>query len=697
MRPIQAVSEPGFRAHDALIFGEHLANEVKQLLPIPAAVGFWFHDLAQPGQEFRPDQQQLLTADRESTIPVVRDDLLIIPLTGASSERVDVVVHDVDGALLAKMAPEWLTELQKNIGLRFFYTRQIYTDPGTGLYNQRALDVLASNASCWKSLFLVATVSRRRTSSGRYQKIAQIASLLEAVIPDPIFYFGQGVFGCVSRQCDHRLSLDFSHRLITRLKREKLHNVHVGFSCFSDAQSLEQRVDDCWQALVEAQRRGPYSLCDAASLKARDRHPFALPPTQVLRSLQRKWRGLERFGMAVFSVSDESGVPDLESLLPVGGSTAPLADDQQIVLLPGFTEVETAAWVTQAAGKISRACGRSPAAGYSNWPTPVATSRVDCLRNCRKAMEHGSFYGPDAVVGFDFLSLNVSGDLYFDEGDYKQAIREYRTGLQMQPDDVNLLNSLGVALAEVNRHREAVDCFSRALDGDAKNHMALVNKGMSCRLLGRDCEAVHCFEQALLCPDHRQQASLEFYLQLARMYCMNEQYTKAAALLNQWQGTDGAPEEFMFFRILGEACMGAGQNREAVQALQHSLQLYPGNADSLSMLGVLYILEGEGAEVGLSLCDKAVAMDETEPEYLYRRALALFYLSDFDQALIAVRAALRLQTNFDRAVLLRGRIYEGAGHKGKARQSYQRVLAMKKAGSFRKKQAVAGLKRLSTR
>jgi tetratricopeptide (TPR) repeat protein len=300
-------------------------------------------------------------------------------------------------------------------------------------------------------------------------------------------------------------------------------------------------------------------------------------------------------------------------------------------------------------------------------------------------------------VGFDFLSLNVSGDLYFDEGDYKQAIREYRTGLQMHPGDVNLLNSLGVALAEVNRHREAISCFSQVLDAESDNHMALVNKGMSCRLLDHNLEAVRCFERALRSPDHRQQASLEFYLQLARMYCTNEQYAKAVTLLKKWQKVEGSPEEFMFFRILGEACMGARQNRKAVQALQHSLQLYPGNADSLSMLGLLYILEGEGAEVGLSLCDKAVAMDETEPDHLYRLASALFYLSRFDQALDAVRRALRLQTSHGRAVLLRARIHEGAGHKGKARQSYQRVLAMKKAGPLQKKQAKTGLKRVSTR
>jgi tetratricopeptide (TPR) repeat protein len=184
--------------------------------------------------------------------------------------------------------------------------------------------------------------------------------------------------------------------------------------------------------------------------------------------------------------------------------------------------------------------------GFCHWPT-CGSGRLDSIRNCRKAILHGTFYGPGAVVAFDSLSLNVSGDLYFDEGDYKQAIKEYQAGLQMNPGDINLLNSLGVALAEVNRHREAMACFSGVLQQNPENHMALVNKGMSCRQLGRKREAVQCFEKALQCSDHEEHASLEFYLQLARLYCILEKYDQAVILLDQWRTLKGEPEEFMYF------------------------------------------------------------------------------------------------------------------------------------------------------
>ena len=141
--------------------------------------------------------------------------------------------------------------------------------------------------------------------------------------------------------------------------------------------------------------------------------------------------------------------------------------------------------------------------------------------------------------------------------------------------------------------------------------------------------------------------------------------------------------------------MGAGRNKDAIRALQCSLQIHPRNTESLSMLGLLYVLEGQGAEVGLSLCNRAVEMDETEAGFYFRLASALFHLDRFDEALKAVRSAIKLKRNHDLAVLLRGRIYENLGSIRQAKQSYHRVVAMKSAGNSPKKQARFRLKKIS--
>ena len=683
MIPFLPDHESGLCPFDALLFPGPLAEEVKKLLPIPASVGFCFHDplFLQFGH---PCSTDIRAVSREDEHPFLLNDILVVPLVLARHERLDVVVYDIDPLLLEKMAKDWLISLQKKIAHQLFGVRQRYIEPHTGLYNQRALQCCDARFDPWESLFFLSVVSRRRTVAGGYQTTAQLASLLGSVIGEPLFYFGQGVFGFLSRQSDHRKACQFSRRLITRLKREKLNRIHIGFSVIDDKISCQDVVTGCWNALVAAEQRGPYSLCDADSLDKRNTHPFALPEQTVLRQIQRKWCGVDRFGLALFSFADETkSLMALESMLVPGESCFPLSANGQFVLFIDYSPAKTRARVKDLAAALEKESGTPPDVGYCHWPTGTGQSKVDCLRSCRKAIVHGSFYGPGSIVAFDHISLHVSGDLYFDEGNYKKAIKEYRLGLQRQPDDKDLLNSLGVALAEVGRHREAVECFSSVLKSWPDNHMALVNKGMSCRILGRNSEATQCFEKALLAPDHKKEATIEMYLQLGRMYCQNEQYDKAVSLLAQWRNHRGEPDEFMFFRLMGEACLGAGRNKEAIGFLQKSLHLYPRNADSLSMLGLLYILEGEGDDVGLSLCQRAVLMDEAEPAHLYRMAMARYALEQYDQALLLVRQVVQCQKNNDRAVLLRGQIYEKMGQIRKACQSYQRVLVLPGASEER--------------
>ncbi len=680
MIPCLSDTEPGFRVFDALLFPDSLIQEVTRLLPLPASVGFCFHAsfLRQLGLDY---SEEILRSQPRQSRPFLLKTNLVIPLPSATlQERADLIIYDVDPLFFQKMDADWLVELQQGILKQFALQRLRYVDPVTGLYNQRALLAGPEEPSCWKALFFVATVSRRRTVTGRYQAVCSTATLLEAVTGEPVFCFGQGVFGFLGRPQDHKEACHFARRLITRLKREKLSRIHIGFSLFGEVELREPVLNRCWEALAEAERRGPYSLCDAASLQQSTQHPFALPEAAVLRRIQRKWCGVDKFGLALFSCQNGEMVA-LSTMLHEPGETSFNAPGiGQFVVFADQTKKQTAVRIDNIIKEVQKSSGQSIAVGYCAWPNTIGSSKVDCLRHCRKAIMHGSFYGEDAIVACDSLTFNVSGDLYLDEGDYKRALKEYRQGLIMQPGEVNLLNSLGVALAGVGRHRQAIECFSRVLGSLPDNHMALVNKAMSCRLIGDYASAVQCFEVALSSPDHDEQTTLEHYLQLGRLYCQAEQYEQAVDLLNSWLASRDEPEEFMFFRIIGEACLGAGKNREAICFLQRSLQLYPHNADSLSMLGLLYVLEGEGEEVGLSLCDKAIQMDETESAHLYRKAEVLFYLKRYTEALALVRQVVQQQKNNDRAVLLRAEIYDKIGHYRKARQSYQRVLSMNTAG-----------------
>ena len=118
------------------------------------------------------------------------------------------------------------------------------------------------------------------------------------------------------------------------------------------------------------------------------------------------------------------------------------------------------------------------------------------MLNARKALLHAEFYGPGHAVQFDAVSLNVSGDIHFSDGDLAGALREYRRGLECAPQDVNLLNSLGVTYALLNKNNLARSAFERVIHADPNNYMALYNLGLGAKVQGDIQGAVQLFERA---------------------------------------------------------------------------------------------------------------------------------------------------------------------------------------------------------
>ena len=75
-----------------------------------------------------------------------------------------------------------------------------------------------------------------------------------------------------------------------------------------------------------------------------------------------------------------------------------------------------------------------------------------------EALDHGAFFGPASTVVFDAVSLNISGDHFYQTGKVSEAMAEYRAALRLDADDVNVYNSLGVCLAQTGEIEKAAAC-----------------------------------------------------------------------------------------------------------------------------------------------------------------------------------------------------------------------------------------------
>ena len=656
--------------NDFYILNGPLAEEVKRLLPLPATVSFAVFDTdgsLQPLGVYSIGTSNSTLAEAPCCPdPQMIDDRLVLPLELPSGERVAVVISDVDPALLRKMSASWLREMRNTLLQELELVHWGYVDPEVELYNRRAAVVfLQEPLSAHAGYFLILnTVFSRRTAVGNLQKLREIADLLHALTQTHCFSFGYGVFGVLLPVEDREQAVKTAHYLQHQLKREGLSKVQIGFSQVSgnDSQSAANNFEKFWRSLAIAEKRGPFGFCDIDAIDERLPHPFQLTQTKLLAQLKKRWRGLSRFSLIIISRQPADGQQaaaiDFGTEISGGiGLYLGEEDNLVLILLPEIDPGEAEQYMAFLRKKYQECCGdsQSVAMGVSSWPC-LDFTKSDIPGNCLKALLHSSFLGPGTTVVFDHVSLNVSGDFFFEEGDYRAAINEYRRGLRLQPGDLNLINSLGVALIECGQERQAATCFQEVLAKEPANYMALVNLGHVQLTLGRRELALDCFERAYRVLDQANTAPQELLLPLGKLYAELGDHPKALAVFEHWRSCPGSEKEFLLFRLLGQSYLENGQPEEAIKACQRALQIFPQDSISLSTLGLLYVEQGEGNEVGLTLCRKALALDNFNPDHWFRLGRALLHVGDHTVALAAVRQCLQLRRNHVEGLLLYGRI-----------------------------------------
>ncbi|MHB8790734.1 MAG: tetratricopeptide repeat protein [Desulfobulbaceae bacterium] len=674
---------------DFFLFRSEFVREIEKILPVSATPVFWTaHGQSQlpwidegRAAQVLPQLQDICASGEPGRI----QDLLVLPFAPADGEKLAVILQGIDPGLSQKMAREWLATIRDQLQTSLALIKQAHVHPETGLYTSRLLQSqLIAVPVVPTSFLLVGATSRASSTSAGLLQLVQSARLLETVAGGSVYYLGGNLFGVLQNNMGREEALHFARRLLGRLKREGLRTVHIGIAVRGEPGFGEENGSwfaECWQALETAERRGPFSLCESSILRQRQGHPLARPPATVVRQLQRGWREQDRFGLLLFRAEESEESMNLAALLKGSVTSsevlAPLSPAEVYVLLPGASSQETLRRGRALKKKMDRQTGDGRVAiGISTWPC-LNYSRTETTINCRKALLHGRFFGQGAVTVFDHVSLNVSGDHFFDEGDYRQAIKDYQAGLRMNGGDVNLMNSLGVTLAELNRQQQAVNFFDRVLARDSGNFMALVNKGFAQRLLGRQEEALACFEQVARQRGFRNSSAFsDISLQLGRLYCSAGRYREALRVLEKLEKLSAERQGFHLYRLLGEAYAGIGKNTQAMWALQRAIRHNPHDAQSLSILGELYAREEQGDEIALSLCLQSVALDDKPARSWYRLAWVREKMGAFAEALAAVKEALRRDRRDTEGLLLAGRIYRKLGQRKQARTIYRRVEKM---------------------
>ncbi|MDH3355884.1 MAG: tetratricopeptide repeat protein [Desulfobacteraceae bacterium] len=282
---------------------------------------------------------------------------------------------------------------------------------------------------------------------------------------------------------------------------------------------------------------------------------------------------------------------------------------------------------------LSESTDETISIGIASYPTLTFT-RDQIIDNAAKALDHAAFFGPDSIVSFDAVSLNISGDTLYQNGNIDGAIAEFKTAISLDPSDVNIRNSLGVCYGILGDSKKALKEFQEVLRLDPNEIMAMYNIGLLNMLNNKLPDALKYFLDA----DRKKEEDIfEVAFQIGRVYLdmgkseLAKEFLEKAVKLN--------PESRSALNSLGECYTALNMTDEAISVYKKAIRKNPNDAEALSALGCLFDLLGENPEITTIFCQQSI--DIAPENGLYRYRLGSLYLkrNQLEDALIQFQKA----------------------------------------------------------
>ena len=673
---------------DFSLFAAHFRQRIAEEIPCSGGVHFLQHSDALPKLSANPLVGNELAArfrhivSREEVACKVASHILIaFPVRGG--QQVIALISEVDGLVIERSAVDWLIDVRDRLVGRFLQLKEWYTDLETGLLNSSHLFDMLSSVSGDSSIavFLVSMPPKSGMANEAFRHAQRAAKALLSFTSRTfsLHHLGQSLFALLVPEVEIGSTEQFSARLAQLLRRDTFAQVHIGSSLVTAAKTNTQQVlDEAWTALQTASRRGPLAFCDYSFLASAASHP--LRPVEP--GLMERYRNISRKSkqFAIIQFHEGCGTDSLSRQLPDAmASFKPVflgKDGGEILFVEGVTGEEALAVARRLlAGMPDEGGGGSRCCGVSCFPFHTF-SRSETILNSRKAVLHAELLGPGNSVLFDAVSLNVSGDIHFGDGDLACALKEYRRGAAVDPGDVNLLNSLGVTYALLNQQKAAQAAFSRALEQDGSNTLALYNLGLGAQQTGNMREAVSYFEKARLACQMDDDAGVcqEVELHLGRLYCQEGRFEESLECLTSWFNNADIRQQARVFRYLGEAYLGVNQPREAMLWLQRAMRHNEYDHETLSLLGNATWQAREGDDIALTFCQKSVDLSPNDARLRLRLAALQLELGQPEKALENLLVCRVRKDLLTEVQLAKARAYLQLGDVGGARRWGGRAL-----------------------
>jgi len=284
--------------------------------------------------------------------------------------------------------------------------------------------------------------------------------------------------------------------------------------------------------------------------------------------------------------------------------------------LPGAAPAEMEKRALELCRQAQAEHGLELAVGLAGHPF-LHLAKADALDCARKGLEHALLLPTPRVAVFGSLSLNVSADRLFVEGDLYAAVEEFKLALLADPGNMLARNSLGICYAQMGKADLARREFEQVVAAEKDNVMAHYNLGWACQRLDELSCARAAYEHCLsLDPGHG--------FSLVRLGSLAEAAGDLSSAEDLYQKALETPgTEAAALRPLARVALAQGDSGRAREYLHLALSANHNDALALHMLARLYLDGGEDPQIAEVLARQAAALMPERQEFWDTLVLSL--------------------------------------------------------------------------
>lgn len=268
--------------------------------------------------------------------------------------------------------------------------------------------------------------------------------------------------------------------------------------------------------------------------------------------------------------------------------------------------------------------------------------------------------------------LNSLGQLYIKASDDEKALPFYEKIIKLNPVNVDAYNNMGGIYRRLKRYDESIAILNKALSFNKNNSEVKYNLGFTYKLMGKNDEACDCFEYVI----SENPNDVLAYNHLGSIYATKKDYQKSISiykrglqvdpnhpilqynLARSYVATNADLDAFKAF----EAALRAkpswkdavkeysallnkySRTKESCEVIQKAINLYPTDGHLYYLLGKSFLVQTD-YESAVKSFEKAISLENTNPSYYEKLIFAYEREQKYDEGLEVAEKGIELFPN----------------------------------------------------